>query len=273
MTQSSILTPEQRDEFQRRGVLRLEGLLPAAAVGEARGAVQRAFEPMGLWRDGAWRLDAATRPVFPEKGFRSKQIGNKHPEVEALLETPALLAAVDVLLNGRAFDRTRNRRPQVLATLPNADAWSVPTGWHVDFPRLPSGERPGVQLFAFLDRVEPGGGGSVVVAGSHRLLNDGHLRRTGDIRGPLQRLPVFEDLFAEGPDAADGRARWFTEPGAIGDVELQVVELTGAPGDAWLMDLRTLHAVASNAAARPRLMITYRFVRADLIQALPDDSG
>jgi hypothetical protein len=270
---ASTFTTEQQEEFRRRGVVRLGGLLPADAVGRARQAVLRAFERMDLWRDGDWRLDAAPRPDFPEKGFRSKQVGNKHPEVEALLETPALLAAVDALLDGRAFDRTRNRRPQVLATLPNADAWSVPTGWHVDFPRLPGGERPGVQLFAFLDTVEPGGGGTVVVAGSHRLLNDGHLRRTGDIRRPLQRLPVFEDLFADGPDAADGRARWFTEPGAIGDVELKVIELTGAPGDAWLVDLRTLHAVAPNAAARPRLMITHRFVRADLLAALADDSA
>jgi ectoine hydroxylase-related dioxygenase (phytanoyl-CoA dioxygenase family) len=35
-------------------------------------------------------------------------------------------------------------------------------------------------------------------------------------------------------------------------------------GDAWLMDLRTLHVAAPNCSARPRLMATHRFLRADL---------
>jgi ectoine hydroxylase-related dioxygenase (phytanoyl-CoA dioxygenase family) len=268
VTQPMTLTSRQHAEFRRRGVLRLEGLLPVDAVRRAREAVLRQLERLGFWRDGAWRLDAASRPRFPDKGFKARQIGNKHPEVEALLETPALLAVVDALLDGRPFDRAIHKRPQVLVTLPNADAWSVPTGWHVDAARLPSGESPGVQLFGFLDTVAPRGGGTLVVAGSHRLLNDGHARSTSEIRRCLQREPVFRDLYAEGPDAAAARTRRLGETGVAGDVELQVVELTGAPGDAWLVDLRTLHAVAPNAVARPRMMVTHRFVRADLTAAM-----
>jgi ectoine hydroxylase-related dioxygenase (phytanoyl-CoA dioxygenase family) len=51
----------------------------------------------------------------------------------------------------------------------------------------------------------------------------------------------------------------------VHDVPLQVTELTGSPGDAWLMDLRVLHASAPNAGDRPRVMLTHRFERADLL--------
>ena len=34
--------------------------------------------------------------------------------------------------------------------------------------------------------------------------------------------------------------------GHVGDVELQVVEMIGEPGDAYFMDLRVLHTYAHN---------------------------
>ena len=53
--------------------------------------------------------------------------------------------------------------------------------------------------------------------------------------------------------------------GSVGEVALRVMELTGQPGDVWVMDLRVLHSAAPNAADRPRLMVTHRFLRADLM--------
>jgi ectoine hydroxylase-related dioxygenase (phytanoyl-CoA dioxygenase family) len=192
--------------------------------------------------------------------------------VEALIDEPALLAVVDILLEGRPFDRDLFKRPQVMVTLPNADAWFVPTGWHCDLPRLASGRRPGVQLFTFLDRVEPGGGGTVVVAGSHRLLNEGRVVPANEMRRRLGQEAFFRDLYAEPGDAAD-RASLLGHVGAVGEVALEVVEVTGAPGDAWLIDLRMLHAVAPNASERPRLMATHRFWRADIVPELEQAFG
>ena len=54
---------------------------------------------------------------------------------------------------------------------------------------------------------------------------------------------------------------------------LQVMEVTGAPGDAWLMDLRVLHASAPNAGDRPRVMVTHRFERADLLPEVAEAWG
>ena len=139
------LTPDQLDEFDRRGVLRLRGLFSADRVRRAREYVQRRLALLGLWKDGAWCLGDSPRPRWPATGLKtSKAIGNKHPDVEALLEEPALLAAVDALLGGGAFDRVVYPRPSVLFTLPNSDTWTVLTGWHVDTPRLPSGRHSGV---------------------------------------------------------------------------------------------------------------------------------
>ncbi len=274
MPSTSILTPEQLDEFDRRGVLRLGGLLSADRVRRAREHVQRRLAPLGLWREGAWHLESFPRPQWPASGLKtSKAIGNKHPDVQALLEEPALLSAVDTLLRGRAFDRTAFRRPQILFTLPNSETWTVPTDWHVDSPRLASGRPPGVQLFTFLDTVEPRGGGTLVIAGSHRLLNDGRLIRAKELRRLLCREAFFRELCSGAPASAEDRARLLDRAGVVDDVVLELVELTGAPGDAYLTDLRVLHSGAPNAADRPRMMATHRFVRADVMRELTETLG
>jgi hypothetical protein len=274
MSGTSILTPDQLEEFDRRGVLRLRGLISADRVRRAREYVQRRLAQLGLWKEGAWCLGHSPRPQWPATGLKtSKVIGNKHPDVEALLEEPGLLAAVEALLGGVAFDRVAYPRPSVLFTLPNSDTWTVPTGWHVDTPRLASGRQPGVQLFTFLDTVEPRGGGTLVVAGSHRLLNEGRFIRVNEIRQLLCRHVFFRDLYSEGQSGVDDRARLLGQTGAVADIALEVVELTGAPGDAYMTDLRLLHTAAPNATDRPRVMATHRFAREGVMQELAEGFG
>jgi len=287
----SILAPEQLEEFRARGVLRVPQLFSAARVCRAREHVQRRLARLGLWMRGAWSLEGRARPVWPDMGLKSsKAIGNKHPDLEALLEEPGLLAIVHELLGGdelgpdelapdeldrsgldrAGLDRSVYRRPQVLFTLPNVDAatWTVPTHWHVDVPRLASGRRPGVQVFVFLDTVESRGGGTLVIAGSHRLLNAGRFLRVKDLRSLLCHEPFFRELFSEtSKDPAD-RAHLLGHVGAVGEVALEVVELTGAPGDAWFTDLRALHTASPNAAKYPRMMATHRFVSVDAMREL-----
>jgi phytanoyl-CoA dioxygenase PhyH len=263
------LTSQQLDEFARSGLLRLEGLLPLDGVARARDAVLSRLARAGLWKDGAWRLDALPRPQWPDTGVKTaKIIGNTLPEVAALLDAPALCRAIDTLLDGRPFDRSVYKRPQMLFTLPNADRWTLPQGWHVDTPRLASGVRPGVQLFACLDTVAPEGGGTVAVAGSHRLLSERRSLRPSRVTELLDREPFFHRLFS---GVGDDDAR--LPRGKVGNIALEVVELTGEPGDVWLMDLRTHHCGAPNASARPRMMMTYRYLRADLMQEVTDAYG
>lgn len=261
MTQTFILTDQQRDEFARTGLLRFEGLLSAERVSGVREALLRPLERLGLWKDGAWRLDGRPKPQWPASGVKTAKVfGARRADLEALIEEPALVAIVDALLEGRPFDRSIYKRPQLLFTLPNIETWTLPAGWHLDVPRLASGAAPGVQVFTFLDTVCPGGGGTLVIAGSHRLLNDGRFHKTGKVMRALRHEAFFRDLCSGALDGGD------LPGGGVGNVPLQVVELTGAPGDAWLMDLRVLHAGAPNATKRPRMMATHRFLRADLVR-------
>jgi hypothetical protein len=268
------LSTEQLAEFDRRGVLRLPGFLSVSRARRAREYVQSRLAHLGLWRDGEWRLGDQPRPQWPKTGPKaSKTIGNKHPDIEALLDEPALLDAVDALLDGQPFEREIFKRPQVLFSLPNADVWTVPTGWHVDAPRLPGGKRPGVQLFTFLDPVEPGGGGTLIVAGSHRLFNEGRQIPASELRRLLRRHPFFHELYSEVPVEPQERANLLNRTAVVGGVPLELVELTGVPGDAYLTDLRVLHSGAPNAAVRPRIMATHRFLRVDVLEELAKAHG
>ena len=277
MTQTYTLTAEQRNAFKRAGILRLDGLLSAEGVRRAREAVLRPLERLGLWKAGAWHHDALPRPQWPDTGLKTSQvIGNRHPELAALIEEPALAAAVDALLEGHPYERPGpNRRPQVLFTLPNAQTWTVPSGWHSDRPRLASGRSAGVQLFAFLDVVEVGGGGTLAIAGSHHLLNEGRAIRPSKFRSLLRAEPFFADLLVADPPpgSAHHRADLLHRTGAVGNVQLQIVEMTGVPGDVWLMDLRVLHVGSPNATERPRMMLTFRYERSDLLHEVADAFG
>ncbi len=253
MPKVPFLTLEQSETFSREGVLRLDGLLGPDAISSAREAVLSQLCKLGLWDGVRWTL--------PQDGRRVKvarEIGHRHAAVEALIEQPQIRALVDDLLEGRDFDRLVYKRPQILFSLPDALTWTLPAGWHTDSPRLAGGERLGVQIFTFLEPVEAGGGGTVVVAGSHRLLNDGKRRIPKEVNRDLRRVAFFRPLY----ESAGGTE---SPTGSVGEVALRVMELTGQPGDVWVMDLRVLHSAAPNAADRPRLMVTHRFLRADLM--------
>ncbi len=244
------LTRDDIAAFAHDGVLRIDALIPADTINRAREAVLRPLTALGLWRDGQWRLDDAIPPKV------ARDIGNRHADVEALIDQAGVRAVVDTLLDSQPFDRTLYPRPQILFSLPVGGPWSLPAQWHTDCPRLASGERPGIQLFTFLEPVEPCGGGTLVVAGSHRLVNDGRHVRPAHVSKALRDEPFFRRLASGGE---------MPPAGAACGKPVKVVELTGAPGDVWLMDLRALHSASMNTSSRPRVMVTQRFLRADLM--------
>jgi hypothetical protein len=263
------LSDEQLSTFVCDGVLRLDRLLEPDRVARAREAVLRPLERIGLLRNGEWCLKDRPRPAWPATGLKpARDIGHRHPDVEALIEEPAVKEVVGLLMEGAAFDRKIYPRP--LASLPNSGRWLLPGGWHTDIPRLASGRCPGVQLFIFLDSVRPRGGGTLVVAGSHRLLNDGRNLKVKEINATLRSEPFFQQLFGLRNGGEDGDA---LPAGRVDGARLEVLELVGEPGDVWLMDLRVLHAAAPNISERPRLMATYRFLRCDLMSEIATAFG
>lgn len=114
----------------------------------------------------------------------------------------------------------------------------------------------GIQAFVLLDTVEPRGGGTVALSGSHKL----HRQQGGVVLSAhhvLQRPPLYSALYS--PSAPD-RHRLFTSH-LVDGVAVQVVEMCGVAGDVYLMDMRTVHAAAPNASKIPRMMLTSRYLK------------
>jgi len=242
--------------FADRGYVQLPGFIPSELV---RPALQRIRNVLD--RTGPSESANAVRK-------RLKPLA-RLPEFSALL-TSELRECASRLAGGQMLSEPLDR-PQILFTPPGADAWTVPHKiWHLDVPRLGEIGLVGVQMFTFLDKVEPGGGGTVVVAGSHRLLNDAGRIRSKDVKRRLSKQAFFQDL---SNGKLPNRDRFVDQVGRVGDVELQVVELMGEPGDVYFTDLRILHSLAPNARNIPRLMLTHRFFVTELIEALYGGDG
>jgi hypothetical protein len=61
--------------------------------------------------------------------------------------------------------------------------------------------------------------------------------------------------------------------GVVGNVQLLMVEMTGVPGDVWLIDLRMLYVDSPNASERPRMMLTLCYERPDLLHEVANAYG
>lgn len=265
-----MLTEQQRVEFDFSGILKVKSLLSEQAVSRARRAVLSRFEALNFARDGEWQLDGRPRSKWPNKGYSAKAIGNKIEEVERLLGEPDIKPIVDTILGHADLDRQMFKRPQVLVTLPNEGQWFIPKdGWHVDFWRLASGRRPGIQIFILLSEIKPQGGGTLVISGSHRLLNNGDFIRPKEVAKQLRNDPfVYKLMSATDVSPAELQSLEGNKHSGQQD-DLSVVELTGSPGDVYFVDLRALHSAASNTSDHPRMMATHRFLRADILSELP----
>lgn len=250
-----MIAHHQITSFKEKGLIRLKGFLPAERVARARNEILRRLEQGGLWKDNVWYLDKL--PPSPVPMGVSKLLGRMSKVgVFGEMITSELVELIEVLLDGRPLYAPK-ANGQVLFTAPNATYWTLPAGnWHLDVSRLPGFSIPGVQVFAFLNHVVQGGGGTLVVAGSHMLFNGDTRISSKQVRQRLKRYSYFRDLMNE---QLTDRHRFMDQPGRVDDIELQVVELFGQAGDVFLMDMRLLHAPAPNAAEVPRMMLTKRF--------------
>lgn len=249
-----MFTTSEREAFARHGLIKRKNFLPAEKLEKARSLIFQRLEQTGLWRNGEWALDQAG--IAPDSGMALVKPLNRHPAIIDLVRGEVEAAASALVEDRPVFPMSA--QPTLLFTLPNATTWTLPhKHWHLDMPRLPDGGAPGVQIFTFLKRVESGGGGTLAVSGSHRLFNDGVRASSGDLRKRLMKEPYFAELMSK---QSDDRLHFLRQFGQVGDVLLQVVEMTGEAGDVYFMDLRILHTVAPNGRPIPRIMLTQRYL-------------
>lgn len=264
-------------ELARDGVMRLRGVIDAAALAAMRARVWRVLATRGIDRDdratwraggalplvemaGALRPGAGTDDVLWEIG-RDAVFAALGPTVERAIATAldahTMWTSVDAPSGGLAAPNLPG---------PEGARWRVPhAAWHVDEPTMRGQAHAwGLLAFVCLDDVSAGGGATVAIAGSHRRLlaladelapAHGVLTTDEALRALVPRDPWFAALVT---DALDGREATLARPHDDG---LRVVELTGAAGDVVLMDPRCLHTVSANVSDRARLTMRMVFAR------------
>ncbi|MCC7267653.1 MAG: phytanoyl-CoA dioxygenase family protein [Caulobacteraceae bacterium] len=249
------LTPETLAAFERDGLARLPAALPATKV---------AVMADRVWRHLAERLgaDRARPETWPSGRIGGFQALERSGACAAC--APLFTALADRLLGPGQWIAPRHWG-QALITFPEG-AWAVPHAmWHLDLPAMRAGEPlAGVRLFTFLEPVEPRGGGTLVLAGSHRAVMDraaqeAALRlRSAEMR---QRLAADEPWMADLLSAGGPRERFMGEDGALRGHPVRVAELTGAPGDVVIMHPAAFHTLAPNGRERPRMMLVQALAR------------
>ncbi|GAA4928158.1 hypothetical protein GCM10023334_034490 [Nonomuraea thailandensis] len=226
-----------RAHYDEHGYARLPHAFPAAAAADMTRAVWSALA-RGHGIDPA-RPDTWS-PAEPRGlGGLSRQ------GVFDRLGSPAVVAAIGALLGRRDWPRPSGWGGP-LVTFPTPGRWEVPAGgWHLDFPaRGAHGITLLLKWLGYLAPVGPRGGGTVVLAGSHRLVA-AFLRQAGEAE-PGRSATVRDAILGPRPRLRDLRR-------ATG---AKVVELTGEPGDVVFLHPHLLHAPAANRSRSPRFMVT-----------------
>jgi hypothetical protein len=252
------LTREQLDEFERRGVVRLQGFYPKADIDLMADRLWADLEKrFGMRRDQPESWTVASPAHFQAL---------KRSGAFSALGSPKLFDLADALLGAGGWDKPA-RWGGPLVTFPTPVPRLSRPPWHLDIGGV---ERlsplPVLRVFTFPEPALPHGGGTLYVAGSHRLAMDVE-RAHG---GPVRSAQVRDRLKAEHPwfagllttPTADLRALINIE--ALADSHpVRLEEMTGAPGDLIVMHPAILHGTAHNGLDRPRIMLTEWIPRRD----------
>lgn len=248
---------EIRTTFADRGVIRLEGAFSIESAARIQASVWNYVES----KAGIRRDDPATWPTSaPPIGWRGL---DREPMLAAMAGSPMVHRALDAIFGAGGWKPPR-RGARILFTMPNEGPWTtVDQGWHMDrgFER-PTWPVFAVTLFAFFGEVGPGGGGTLLLSGSHRVVE----RYRADFETPppagkqgllsfMRANPPLEELLrgATKPELHSG-------PEVVGkrlDVDgipVEVVELTGSPGDVVITHMHVFHSASANTSDTPRQM-------------------
>src|SRR5262245_41948247 len=258
---SISLSAAQVVAFEQRGHVRLRGVFPRDVALQMQ---------EGMWAElqadfGIHREDRDTWHQ-PRRSLR----GAKWDPIQQAIATDALVGAIDALL-GRGRWQLPTNWGVVLVTFPDRtqDGWSLPTsGWHYDFDLHENATSPnGLLVFTFFSTVGAYGGGTLIVEGSHRLLHrfseslsadEGRSDHQALRRRFLRADPWLRALAGAGSEPKDRIDYFMRKTHEIAGIPVQVVELTGEPGDAILCHPLTLHVGAPNQSDTPRFMRSQR---------------
>ncbi len=156
-----MLTDEQRRAFDDDGFVALQGAVPSDDVTRMRERIWRRLE-----HNGAVRADPSTWRPHQANGLRPVSRSDPDPR-----DLPVLVEALDDLFGAGRVAHARQLGPGA-RDLPDRGALG-PSRTGRGTSTTPTDRSPpvplaGTNVFLFVDDVEPGGGGTVVVRGSPR---------------------------------------------------------------------------------------------------------
>lgn len=255
-----MLTEQQRDEFHRFGILRVPGAIPSRAA--------------NAMCDSVWEMLARRYKIGrddPETWEAQRIMGTKErPDAItfAQIVNPALRSMLNQLLAPAEWECDPHWG-SLLVSFPGGwpaapNGWDVPhQGWHLDAPVVRSlPELYGVRIFTCLAELAPQGGATLAVAGSPRLAQElatargiAKMRSANVRKALMDRYSWMKELCSF--DLAIDRVQRFMKTAAIlEDVEVRVVEMTGEPGDVFLVHPLMMHAGSPNCSALPRMVLS-----------------
>ncbi len=149
---------------------------------------------------------------------------------------------------------------RINAPAPGPPWQPTPHGWHSDC--LPWNQQHALFTLIHIGETVPGGGGTLMLAGSHRRLAAIAARENPDRRTSRRSRATFHDGSAwlqqlMGLAPCDRpRSTFMTEasPPDEHGVRMRVIEAAGQPGDAWLCHASIYHAASDNRSASMRMM-------------------
>ncbi len=255
----SYLSPSQIDFFQKKGFLKVPGLLDEKVALKIQAEIwDELYAEFGIEKSNpeSWK----TPPHSPRN--------TKHSHTNKELINNNFRSVIDELIGAENWNEP-STWGGFLITFPdqNPDKWNLGNKlWHWDYELFRTPELGGLLILSFFSEVRPKGGGTLVVSGSHRVLAKYYRSLTPaqkNMKHGKQRKhfmsthPYFVKLTASDITSADQIAEFMDNETSVDEVPLRVFELTGKPGDVVFCHPRIVHAPAGiNLNNYPRFMRT-----------------
>lgn len=236
--------------------------LPAAMTPSEVGAIRETIWHFIEARTSIQRNDPSTWPHRFPPGLSFKSLQGR-AVFGPLVENDALQAVLAGIFGPDGWVPPA-RRGRVLWTFPREGPWVMPTSWHMDGDfGLAAFPVPGVQLWALVDDLAPCGGGTLLLAGSHLLVDEYSKRLAPAERGGnsvtwgrfLKQHPVLDEL-RRGGTRDHPRREILTEVYDVDGVSVKPIEVTGRAGDMYVSHIHVFHSPAPNTGLTVRQMLT-----------------
>jgi hypothetical protein len=249
--------PSLHDEFVTRGIVRIPNAFPAEAADAIADTVWGSTER----RTGIRRFEPSTWPSGGASGVSFKSLKGRRVFEPVVRSGPVRRALDEVFGEGRW--EPPKVGAQILLTFPSPDPWIMPSQWHIDGGfDAPVWPPPAIRMFSFFDTVSSEGGGTLLLEGSHRLVERYMADNPTPIPGNsvtwgrfMRHHPALADLHRQHTEQAPRRDLIGTSVDVDG-IEVRPVELTGHAGDMYLAHFYVLHSGAPNVADQPRQMLS-----------------